>query len=191
MARPPSVTPHAPAPPLKYPPSSPKDSYYSEPAATYSAPPPQPAVPPRAQYDQPFPSQESFEPTPAPAASSSVFVPMEVTPPAPVVNTSTTSTIPNISNLFEALRKAGVVSSTGTPTGAGQTQSATIASAQDPEDIKPESLVDSVREDARAHREAILSENIRLTSADITRFVYLHNSRWRLSVMTVSATIFP
>lgn len=171
MARPPSVAPHTPAPPMKYPPSSPNDTYYSEPAP-YSAPPPPPIAPSQHQYDQPFPSRESFEPAPPapPPPSSSTFVQMDTTPPAPVASTSAVPAIPNISNLFEVLRKAGVVSSTGTPTGAGQVQAATIASAQNPEDVKPENLVDPVREDTRSYRDAVLSENIRLTGADINRF---------------------
>lgn len=96
---------------------------------------------------------------------------MDTTPPAPVASTSAAPAIPNISNLFEVLRKAGVVSSTGTPTGAGQVQAATIASAQNPEDVKPENLVDPVREDTRSYRDDILSEKIRLTGADINRSV--------------------
>lgn len=176
---------------MKYPPSSSNNSYYSE-SAPYSAPPPPPIAPPQHQYEQPFPSHESFEPAlPAHAPSTSTFVQMDVTPPAPVASMSAAPAIPNISNLFEVLRKAGVVSSTGTPTGAGQAQAATIASAQDPEDIKPENLVDPVREDARAYREAILSENIRLTGADINRFVsrfFSHLSLLvrRLTIVSVS-----
>lgn len=75
------------------------------------------------------------------------------TPPTP-------APISNIANLYNALLKAGVVSATGTPTGAGETAKA--------EETKPE-LVDPARTAAREYRKSILSNKLKLTSAAITK----------------------
>lgn len=171
MARPPSIPPPAPAPSMKYPPTS-NDSYYLDPAP-YSAPPPSLAVPPQPQYEQSFTSPESFEPAPpASTTSSPSYIPMDSVPPAPVASTSAAPAISNINNLFEALLKAGVVSSTGTPTSVGKAQPVTLAAAQQPViDAKPENEVDPVREGARVYREAILSETFKLSTVEISRCV--------------------
>jgi pre-mRNA cleavage complex 2 protein Pcf11 len=89
----------------------------------------------------------------------------------PVVRNTAPPVIPNISGLFEALVKAGVVSATSTPTGAGATahvqddiQSQT-ADVQGPSESKVEST--------RAYRRAILAEDVKFSSADISRY-YIH-----------------
>jgi pre-mRNA cleavage complex 2 protein Pcf11 len=89
-----------------------------------------------------------------------------------------TSTVPghsapinNITNLYNALLKAGVVSASATPTGAGQTAKA--------EEHKPEP-VDPAKATAREYRRAILSQKVRLTSAGITKYViFRHTSLLR------------
>jgi len=86
----------------------------------------------------------------------------------PVVPTTAPPAIPNISGLFEALVKAGVVSATSTPTGAGATahvqddiQSLTV-------DVKGPS--ESKVEDTRAYRKAVLAVDVKFSSTDISRY---------------------
>jgi pre-mRNA cleavage complex 2 protein Pcf11 len=79
-----------------------------------------------------------------------------------------TAPISNITNLYNALLKAGVVSASGTPTGAGETAK--------PEESKPEP-VDPAKATAREYQKAILSQKIKLTSAGITKCViFLQNT---------------
>lgn len=66
----------------------------------------------------------------------------------------------NISNLFSALLKAGVVSAGGTPTGAGAT-----AKENTPPPVEPSKL------DRREYRKVILGNKVRLTSNDIIKYV--------------------
>jgi pre-mRNA cleavage complex 2 protein Pcf11 len=87
----------------------------------------------------------------------------------PVVPTTAPPAIPSISGLFEALVKAGVVSATSTPTGAGATahvqddiQQSQTADVQGPSEFKVE--------DTRAYRKAILAEDVKFSSADISRY---------------------
>ncbi|KAF8505646.1 hypothetical protein F5888DRAFT_1650740 [Russula emetica] len=84
-----------------------------------------------------------------------------------VVPTTAPAAIPNITGLFEALVKAGVVSATSTPTGAGATahvqddiQSRT-ADVQGPSESKVE--------DTRTYRKAIMAQDVKFSSADISR----------------------
>lgn len=86
----------------------------------------------------------------------------------PVVASTAPAVIPNITGLFEALVKAGVVSATSTPTGAGAT-----AHAQD--DIQTQTVdvqepSESKVEDTRAYKRAILAEDVKFSSADISRY---------------------
>ncbi len=86
----------------------------------------------------------------------------------PVVSATAPPTIPNISGLFEALVKAGVVSTTSTPTGAGAT-----ALAQDDVQCQTTDVQrpnESKVEETRAYRKAILTEDVRFSSADISRY---------------------
>jgi pre-mRNA cleavage complex 2 protein Pcf11 len=66
----------------------------------------------------------------------------------------------NITNLFNALVKAGVVSASATPTGAG-------ATAKD-DDSKPV-VIDLEKQKSRSYRKLILSQKVKLTSADIMK----------------------
>jgi len=68
--------------------------------------------------------------------------------------------ISNITNLYNALLKAGVMSASATPTGAGETAK--------PEEIKPEPI-NPAKLSAREYRKAILSQKIKLTSTGITK----------------------
>ena len=87
----------------------------------------------------------------------------------PVVPTTAPPAIPNITGLFEALVKAGVVSATSTPTGAGATAhvqddiQSQIADVQGPNESKVEGT--------RAYREAILASDVKFSSADISRYI--------------------
>ncbi|EJF61180.1 hypothetical protein DICSQDRAFT_86616 [Dichomitus squalens LYAD-421 SS1] len=80
---------------------------------------------------------------------------------APVASTSTTPSVsmPDISGIFSALLKAGVVSASSTSTGAG-------ASSKHEEPNEP---ADPERQARRAYRKLILSTKIKLTSSDVTR----------------------
>jgi pre-mRNA cleavage complex 2 protein Pcf11 len=86
----------------------------------------------------------------------------------PAVPTTAPPAIPNITGLFEALVKAGVVSATSTPTGAGAT-----AHVQD--DIQSQTAdlqwpSESKVEDTRAYRKAILAEDVKFSSTDVSRY---------------------
>lgn len=69
----------------------------------------------------------------------------------------------NIANLLSTLLKAGVVSASGTPLGAG-------ATAKEEDSKLP--TVDLERESSRAYRESILAQKIKLTSSDILRYFF-------------------
>jgi len=87
------------------------------------------------------------------------------------INTVAPSTappsIPSISGLFEALVKAGVVPATSTPTGAGATAQVQDNTPSQPRD--GQGLSDSKVEDTRAYRKAILAEDVKFSSAEISR----------------------
>jgi len=72
--------------------------------------------------------------------------------------------ISNITNLYNALLKAGVVSSSATPTGAGETAKV--------DESKPEP-VDAIKTTSREYRKAILSQKVKLSSAGITKYAAL------------------
>lgn len=84
----------------------------------------------------------------------SAVQPALVTSNAPLPRTN------SLANLFNALLKAGVVSASGTPTGAG-------APAKVEEST---TLSDPVENAARQYRKAVLKHKIKLTSADITKY---------------------
>jgi pre-mRNA cleavage complex 2 protein Pcf11 len=84
-----------------------------------------------------------------------------------VVASTAPPAIPNISGLFEALVKAGVVSATSTPTGAGATiQAQSDSKAQSHDTLSPR---ESNVEDARVYRKSILAEDVKFSSAEISR----------------------
>ena len=161
-----------PPPPNQPAPSIGPSKYSSNVSASYtglsSYPPPvaqpPPPLPPAVQQ---FYSQPPSNPYPSFDQIEAPFSALPSTAGPSSTTTSSTVTMPNISNLFEALLKAGVVSATGTPTGAG-----TTTTASEVEESKPAPPEDLDRDEARAYREAILAENIKFTSADISRLVF-------------------
>ncbi|KIM71632.1 hypothetical protein PILCRDRAFT_804852 [Piloderma croceum F 1598] len=68
--------------------------------------------------------------------------------------------ISNITNLYNALLKAGVVSASATPTGAGET------SKVDESKLEP---VELTKTTSREYRRAIMSQKVKLSSAGITK----------------------
>ena len=140
----------APPPVASPPPPAPIAQQYIAPS--YSSPPPIPPAP------QPtYPTQPSFPAGFNPSALAALL------PSQPAVSTTVAppSAVPDISNLFSALVKAGVVSASSTPTGAGS--SSKLEGSTPPAD--PE------REAANAYRNTILSMRIKLTSSDIAKYV--------------------
>jgi pre-mRNA cleavage complex 2 protein Pcf11 len=156
------------------------------PSPTNLPPPPPPVpvkYPPTAAYPQTFAYHQTAAPNGASLVQSQY--PMAHTPTyansaqqiqtpdisRPLSNSAVASAappaIPNISGLFEALVKAGVVSATSTPTGAG----ATIHAQSDskPEFHVTQSPRESNVEDARVYRKAILAEDVKFSSAEISR----------------------
>ncbi|KAH9009866.1 hypothetical protein EDB85DRAFT_2241680 [Lactarius pseudohatsudake] len=87
----------------------------------------------------------------------------------PVVASTASPAIPNISGLFEALVKARVVSATSTPTGAGATIRAQDGSKIQSYDTQPPR--ESSVEDAHVNRprRAILAEDVIFSSAETSR----------------------
>jgi len=84
-----------------------------------------------------------------------------------VIASTAPPAIPNISGLFEALVKAGVVSATSTPTGAGATiQGQSDSKTQSHDTLSPR---ESNVEDARVYRKSILAEDVKFSSAEISR----------------------
>ncbi|KAH9844237.1 uncharacterized protein C8Q71DRAFT_731856 [Rhodofomes roseus] len=142
------------------PPPAARPSYAAQQASYAPPPPPAPqssSYPPPA-YMAPTPSTAYTVPKSEPIDLASFL--SSVQPPAASASVPTASApTNNIADLFSALVKAGVVSSTGTPTGAGAT-----AKAEEPS--KP---VDPVKDAARKYRKAILKHKIKLTSADISK----------------------
>jgi len=86
----------------------------------------------------------------------------------PVVPTSAPPVIPNITGLFEALVKAGVVSASSTPTGAGATAHVQDDIQSQTPDVPGPS--ESKVEDTRAYGKAVLAEDVKFSSADISRY---------------------
>lgn len=80
---------------------------------------------------------------------------------APVASTSSapSAPIPDISGIFSSLVRAGVVSTTVTPTGGG----ATSKQEEFSESVDPE------RQARQAYRKSIMSVKIKLTSADVSK----------------------
>ncbi|KAI0774211.1 hypothetical protein C8Q74DRAFT_1268922 [Fomes fomentarius] len=151
-----------PAPvPVPVVPAAPTSQQYTGPQS-FSSPPsisvalpvaPQSAYNAQPSYYAPFeqPKAESIDLSRLLSSSQPSSVPSTSAAPAPPV--------PDIANLFSALVKAGVVSATGTSTGAGATsKSSESAQSADPE-----------RSATRTHRQFVLSHRVKLTSSDITR----------------------
>ncbi|KAG6869287.1 hypothetical protein C0993_000040 [Termitomyces sp. T159_Od127] len=129
-----------------------------------SKPAPAPVLQPSA------PSAPHWQPQPpylVPQLQSQPALPLTMYPPEnvkfeDVVQPSTSSPAPaEITNLLTTLLKAGVVSASGTPQGAGATAHEEAAKGQLHEDLE--------REASRAYREAILSQPFTLSSTEITK----------------------
>jgi len=156
------------------------------PTPTNAAAPP--SMPPKYTSAMPYPPSFTYQQTVVPAGSSLVH-PQYPQPHAPIypnaaqqfqasdnlrpvaINAVAPSTappsIPNISGLFEALVKAGVVPATSPPTGAGATAQVLDNTPSQPRD--GQGLSDPKVEDARAYRKAILAEDVKFSSAEISR----------------------
>jgi pre-mRNA cleavage complex 2 protein Pcf11 len=153
----PPQTSQTPPPPSSYPPStstyscSQQPSYARQFQSIYpSVPPPQPSGTFNYQ-SEPI----KVEPVNLSALLSSA----QANSPS-----STAPAVPpsSITNLYNALLKAGVVSADTTPVGAGSNID---------EDRTPPPSNNLSRDNTRAYRKAVLSEKIKLTTTDIVRYV--------------------
>ncbi|KAJ8475302.1 hypothetical protein ONZ51_g6652 [Trametes cubensis] len=133
------------------------------PVPSYSPPPSIPATHPPAPQAS-YPQSASY---PAPSDQpkvESIDLSRFLSAQSSVPSTSSAPPVSDITNLFNALVKAGVVPSSGTrsgpPLGAGAT-----AKVEEKPQVDPESEHDA----SRSYRKSILSYKIKLTSADITR----------------------
>jgi len=137
-------------------------------AAPASLPPPPAPVAAPAAWSAPqssYPVQAAFPPA-APLYPFPTYDTVKTeTPPSVLPSTSAASgssvAQSSILNLLSTLKKAGMVSENGTPRGAGTST----------EDVsKPETPPpDLDRESSRTYRNAILTHDVKLTSADISR----------------------
>ncbi|KAJ6628728.1 hypothetical protein B0H10DRAFT_1989023 [Mycena sp. CBHHK59/15] len=84
------------------------------------------------------------------------------TPPSVIPSSASGSSVPtsSILNLLSTLKKAGIVSESGTPLGAGTATNEDLSKPEPP---------DLERESSRAYRDVILMQEIKLTSGGITR----------------------
>ncbi|KAI0638119.1 hypothetical protein C8Q77DRAFT_1089437 [Trametes polyzona] len=142
------------------PPPPPVTSPSPYPAApAYSPPPSMTAIP--APVSQPsYPQAPSYPAaTEQPKLESIDFSRFLSSQTAPAASTSAVPPVGDITNLFNALVKAGVVPSSSTPVGAG----ATAKSEEQATSAERE------RDSARAYRKIVLSHKVKLTSADIIR----------------------
>ncbi|KAJ7094661.1 hypothetical protein B0H15DRAFT_830405 [Mycena belliarum] len=133
------------------------------PAPTPAPSPPAPVAAPASWSPQPtYPIQAPFPPAAPPMYPFPTYNNVKTeTPPSvlPSASGSGLSAQSSILNLLSTLQK--VVTENGTPLGAG---------APNQEDVsKPELPPDLERESSRNYRDAILAQDVKLTSADITR----------------------
>jgi pre-mRNA cleavage complex 2 protein Pcf11 len=160
LVRPTSASP---APPPAIPPTKYTSALPYPPSFTYNQTVVPAAAPLHPQYPPPHPSTYSN--------SAQQFQTSDTSRPAamsPIVATTAPPAIPNITGLFEALVKAGVVSATSTPTGAGATAHVQGDIQSQTTDIPGPS--ESKVEDTRAYKKAILAEDVKFSSADISRY---------------------
>ena len=154
---------------------------------TSSNPAPPPAIPPTKYTSASSPPSFTYHQTVVPAgaslhlqypsphtqnySNSTQQLQTSDTRPAamnPVVPTTAPPAIPNITGLFEALVKAGVVSASSTPTGAGATAHVQDDIQSQTADVQGPS--ESKVEDTRAYRKAVLAEDVKFSSGDISRY---------------------
>ncbi|KAH9999279.1 hypothetical protein BJV77DRAFT_976395 [Russula vinacea] len=148
--------------PTCYPPTKYTSALPYPPSFTYNQTVVPAAAPLHPQYPPPHPSTYSN--------SAQQFQTSDASRPAamsPIVATTAPPAIPNITGLFEALVKAGVVSATSTPTGAGATAHVQGDIQSQTTDVPGPS--ESKVEDTRAYKKAILAEDVKFSSADISR----------------------
>ncbi|KZT74323.1 hypothetical protein DAEQUDRAFT_807469 [Daedalea quercina L-15889] len=158
------ISPPTPAPVSVAPPRSSyttqQPSYPPIPSSSVAGPVAQPSYPSQPAYTtQTTSNSYGIPPKTEPVDLSSL---LSAVRPASATAASASSAAPtnNIADLFSALVKAGVVSASGTPTGAGATAKAEESSR----------LFDPVKDAARQYRKAVLKRKIKLTSADITKY---------------------
>lgn len=72
----------------------------------------------------------------------------------------------DLAGLYSALLKAGIVPATGTPAVVGA-----VVTSEDTVAASSTSSENLSRDAARAYRKSILSQNVKLTNVDITRYV--------------------
>jgi hypothetical protein len=113
---------------------------------------------PRPHPQPPYHQSPSYTQLPSQSLKS------EAVEASSVLGLQTSAPTNNIADLFNALIKAGVVSASATPTGAGATVK---------EDAVLSQPVDAVKESRRSYRKLIFSQKIKLTSADVTKSVTL------------------
>ncbi|KAJ7498808.1 hypothetical protein FB451DRAFT_1016289 [Mycena latifolia] len=128
------------------------------------APAPAPAPPAPVAAPVPWPAQPSYPSFPPAAPPMYPFPTYDnvktETPPSVIPSGSGLSAQNSILNLLSTLKKAGIVSESGTPLGAGATTHED-SSKPEPPDLE--------RESSRSYRDAILMQDVKLTSTDITR----------------------
>ncbi|KAG8218602.1 hypothetical protein J3R82DRAFT_4245 [Butyriboletus roseoflavus] len=157
LSRPPQAPPQALAapPPSSYPSSTSTYPYSQQSTYTRQLQSSYPTVPP----SQPSGTYNyQSEPTKVEPVNLSALLSSAQASSQP----STTPTIrpSSITNLYNALLKAGVVSADSTPVGAG---------SNNEEERTPPPSSSLSRDSTRAYRKAVLSEKIKLTTADIVR----------------------
>ncbi|KAI0310564.1 hypothetical protein OF83DRAFT_1070320 [Amylostereum chailletii] len=144
----------------------PQQSKYTTPNTSF---PPTPVYSTSASTPQPIPQLPYPQPqVPSYPASNRPHIPaVQITDAS--ASAAPTSSVPDVLNLFQSLVKSGLLSSH--PTAA--------TSSTKVEKSEPPKLVDHVKEEARSYCEAVMSEPVKFTSADITRrffFPSVHRS---------------
>ncbi|KZT12516.1 uncharacterized protein LAESUDRAFT_718777 [Laetiporus sulphureus 93-53] len=156
------------APTPQLPPAPSPQVYAAQPSYPASIPAPQmPSFPPAIEQ-APYQQQTSYAgstygfPKAEPVDLQSMLAPQPSRVPPPTstsVPAPTGTPVNNIASLYNALLKAGVVSATGTPTGAGATAKSEEKSLSS----------DPIKDAAREYRKAVFSHKIKLTSAGISK----------------------
>ncbi|EMD40783.1 hypothetical protein CERSUDRAFT_111367 [Gelatoporia subvermispora B] len=157
---PPAAVSSQPSPPPAAIPSYSQPPFAAPVPAAYPGPADHVTHPAQVQSPQsPYPSTFDglkHEPVELPALTSQT---LPTPTAAPAASAAPPLVVNNITNLYNALLKAGVVSASATPTGAGATAKAEEATEN----------VDPARAAAREHRKKVLSQKVKLTSTDINK----------------------
>jgi len=135
------------------------------------APPPQPLFPPSMQAHYPsssveYPVQEAYPYSQSghsqPPNPLSFLPPVQPTTAGPLTSEPVGVPSANIADLFNSLLKAGIVSTTGTPLGAG--------SSTAPSSMEDANCTDLGHEATREYERNIMSMSITLTTSDLTKY---------------------